>query len=37
MEVFSNISGVVDAICAELLAMPSVRSEGHPHQARRMS
>ncbi len=37
MEVFSNISGVVDAICVELLAMPSVRSEGHPHQARRMS
>jgi len=36
-DVFDNIASVVDAICAALQVMPSVRRPGHPHQARRMS
>jgi very-short-patch-repair endonuclease len=36
-EVFSNIDGVVDTVWAELQAIASARSAGHPHQARRMS
>jgi very-short-patch-repair endonuclease len=36
-DVFQNIDGVMDGIWAVLQETPSVRPQGHPHQARRMS